>query len=102
VIIEEYAFSRHSARAHELGELGGVVKLELMRAGVPFRTYQASAARKLLGKAPRKDPKRWAHNQLIAAGAPAAWTGDQLDAFLQANQHLSFQGDALMLPQEAA
>lgn len=34
--IEQYAFSSRTAHAHALGEAGGVVRLELHRAGVPF------------------------------------------------------------------
>ena len=33
IAIEDYAFSAHAAHAHELGELGGVVKLSLHKAG---------------------------------------------------------------------
>lgn len=103
VAIEQYAFSRSDAHAHELGELGGVVKLELFRAGLEVFTYHASSSRKLLGKAPRKGAKDWAAARLVSAGAPAAWRGDQYDAFLAANHHLSlWGGDALMLPAEAA
>lgn len=36
VVIEDYAYSRADAHAHELGELGGVVRLGLWSAKVPF------------------------------------------------------------------
>lgn len=103
VAIENYAFSRSDAHAHELGELGGVVKRELFKAGLDVCTYHASSSRKLLGKAPRKGAKDWAASRLVSTGAPVAWLGDQYDAFLAANHHLSIiGGDALMLPAEAA
>jgi len=35
VLIEGYAYAAHN-RAHQVGELGGVIRLELWRAGVPF------------------------------------------------------------------
>ncbi len=110
VAIEQYAFSRSDAHAHELGELGGVVKRELFKAGFDVFTYHASSSRKLLGKVPpppRKGIKSWAKDwaaqRLVSTGAPVAWLGDQYDAFLAANHHLSIiGGDALMLPAEAA
>ncbi len=36
VAIEGYAMGAHTAHAHALGELGGVVRLELWRAGIPY------------------------------------------------------------------
>lgn len=35
-VIEDYAFSRAAAHAHELGELGGVVKVALIGRAVPY------------------------------------------------------------------
>lgn len=35
VVIEGYAFAHKASRAHSLGELGGVVKHELWKAGIP-------------------------------------------------------------------
>jgi Holliday junction resolvasome RuvABC endonuclease subunit len=103
VAIEQYAFSRADGHAHERGELGGVVKRELFRAGLEVCVYHATSSRKLLGKAPRKGAKDWAAARLVSTGAPVAWLGDQYDAFLAANHHLSIiGGDALMLPAEAA
>ncbi len=98
-VIEQHAFSKGGgAHALERAELVGVVKHQLFAAGLQVEVYNASAARALLGRAPRKDAKDWAHAQLLRAGAPLSWTGDQLDAFLQANQYLSLTGgDALML-----
>lgn len=48
VVIEEYAFSAHAAHAHELGELGGVVRLTLHKRGVrwlpmPIKTMKRYA-----------------------------------------------------------
>jgi hypothetical protein len=51
--IEAYAFNQREA-AHWLGELGGIVRLELLRAGVAVRSANMSTARKLvLGKLPK-------------------------------------------------
>lgn len=51
--IEGYAFSQSSA-AHTIAEVGGVVRAELLRAGIEVRTAMMQSARKLLlGKVPR-------------------------------------------------
>jgi hypothetical protein len=87
--IEGYAFSRQTA-AHTLAELGGVVRLELVRAGVDVRTANISTARKLLlGRVPRQDAKAAAQSALFAAGAPRAWSADECDAFVACNFGLS-------------
>jgi Holliday junction resolvasome RuvABC endonuclease subunit len=86
--IESYAFSRKTA-AHTLGELGGVVRLELVRAGVHVRTAQLSTARAmLLGKVPRSDAGIAVYTALRAAGAPFT-TADEAAAFCAANLGLS-------------
>jgi Holliday junction resolvasome RuvABC endonuclease subunit len=102
-VIEEHAFSKGAgAGALERAELVGVTKRLLFVNGLEVFTYAASAARRTLGRAPQKEPKAWAHARLLEAGAPKGWSGDQLDAFLQANQHLSLTGgDALILPEAA-
>jgi Holliday junction resolvasome RuvABC endonuclease subunit len=46
-VIESYAYGMRTA-AHTLGELGGVVRLELVRAGLDVRTVNMGSARKLL------------------------------------------------------
>lgn len=103
VAIEAAAFSKSAGHAHERGELSGCVKRELFKAGRGVFVYQANSSRKLLGTAPRKDAKLWAHGKLVKAGAPKKWIEDQYDAFLAANHHLSLTGgQALMLPAEAA
>ena len=86
--IEGYAFSRHDS-AHTIGEVGGVVRLELVRAGIAIHTANMGTARKLLlGKCPRKGAKVAAAQALRAAGSPA-WTLDESDAFVCANLGLS-------------
>jgi hypothetical protein len=86
--IEGYAFSQRTA-AHSLGEVGGVVRLELVRAGIAIRTANIGTARKLLlGKLPRRHAKQAAHAALRAAGSPA-WSLDESDAFVAANLGLS-------------
>jgi Holliday junction resolvasome RuvABC endonuclease subunit len=86
--LEGYAFSQRTA-SHTLGEVGGVVRLELVRAGIAIRTANMSSARKLLlGKLPRKGAKHAVHTALHAAGSPA-WTLDEADAFVAVNLGLS-------------
>ncbi len=36
VVIEGYSFGSHSAHAHELGELGGVIRYDLWRVQIPY------------------------------------------------------------------
>jgi len=86
--LEGYAYSQRSA-SHTLGEVGGVVRLELVRAGITLHTANMSTARKLLlGKIPRKGAKHAAHAVLHAAGSPA-WSLDEADAFVAVNLGLS-------------
>lgn len=85
--IEGYAFSMRSS-AHSLGELGGVVRLELVRAGIELRTANMGTARKLLlGECP-KGAKVAVTKALRAAGASFA-TLDEYDAMTCANFGLS-------------
>jgi hypothetical protein len=92
--LEGYAFSQNTA-AHTLAEVGGVVRLELVRAGIAIRTANMSTARKLLlGKVPRKGAKHAAHAALHAAGSPS-WTLDEADAFVCANLGLSEHAGAV-------
>lgn len=86
--IESYAFSTAHG-AHTLAEIGGVVRLELVRAGIEVRTAQQATARKLLlGKVPRADVKVAVYTALRAAGARFE-TFDECDAFTCANYALS-------------
>lgn len=114
VFVEQYAFSRGKSRAHALGELGGVVKVDCLEAGMPVRSVTASAARKLiLGRLPptRTKPgepkplgaKLATHTALARMGAPSGWTGDELDAFAVANWGLADLGtrSALIVEQAA-
>jgi len=88
--IEGYAFSQHSA-AHTLAEVGGVVRLELVRAGIEIRTANMGMSRRLLlGKCP-KGAKVAVYAALKAAGATFE-TLDESDAFAAANLGLSELG----------
>jgi hypothetical protein len=101
-VIEEYAFSATTSGAHSLGELGGVVKVELYDMGVDVHVVSPARARTLLGRQPKRDRKVWAQGRLYAAGAPKAWSGDELDAFVNANYYLSEHGGhAIILPEAA-
>lgn len=46
VVIEEYAFSRAAAHSHELGELGGVIRLALADHGQPWVAVNPSALKR--------------------------------------------------------
>lgn len=82
--IESYAFSQRTA-AHTLAEVGGVVRLELVRAGVEVRTAPIGTARKLLlGRVPRTDVKQSILQTLRSAGATFS-SFDEADAFVAAN-----------------
>jgi len=89
--IESYGFNQSHA-AHTLGEVGGVVRLELLRAGIEIRTAQMSSARKmLLGKLPRADVKMVVYSTVRAAGATFE-TADEADAFAALNWGMSELG----------
>ena len=89
--VESYGYSHHTA-AHSPAELGGVVRLALVRAGLDLRTSNMGAARKLLlGKVPRANVKVAVHSALRAAGAPFE-SLDVADAFVAANFGLSEAG----------
>jgi hypothetical protein len=99
VWIEGYAFAQRTS-AHTLAEVGGVVRLEFVRAGVQLHTANMGTARKLLlGKLPRKGAKFAAHAALHAAGSPA-WTHDEADAFVCANLGLSEHAGAYCFASE--
>jgi hypothetical protein len=98
--IESYAFAQRTS-AHTLAEVGGCVRLELLRAGVAIRTANIGTARKLLlGRLPRKGAKYAAHAALHAAGSPA-WSLDQADAFVAANLGLSEHAGAWCFAQSS-
>lgn len=90
-VVESYAYSRMTA-AHTLGELGGVVRLELVRAGLEVRTVNIGSARKLLlGKVPRSDAGIACYTALRAAGATFG-TADEAAAFTVLNVALADAG----------
>jgi Holliday junction resolvasome RuvABC endonuclease subunit len=106
--IEGYAFNQNTA-AHTVAEVGGVVRLELVRAGIEVRTANMQTARKLLlGKLPPRGKKVIGKKvsakdavvaTLRAAGA-AFKTVDEYDGFTAANLGMSdvgafFYGQAL-------
>ncbi len=98
--IESYGFNQRTA-AHTIGEVGGVVRLELVRAGVEIRTAPMSTARKLLlGKLPRSDIKVAIFSALRSAGARFD-SCDEADAFVCANYGLAELG-GYCFAQEAA
>jgi Holliday junction resolvasome RuvABC endonuclease subunit len=88
--IEGYAFGQRTS-AHSIGELGGVVRLELVRAGIEIRTANMGTARKLLLGSCPKGAKVAAYSTLRAAGATFE-TLDESDAMVCANWGLSELG----------
>jgi hypothetical protein len=108
--IESYAYSM-SSMAHSLGELGGVVKLELWReCGLDVQIANQSSARKLMyGRMPPRgmtqtQRKGWLLEPLKLAGAPVE-DHNQGDALVVANYGLSELGapclaQLLGLPEE--
>lgn len=91
---ESYAFAARTAHAHSLGEVGGVVRHELVRAGVEIRTANVSTARKLLlGKIPRgKGAAKNAVAEALRAAGASFRTLDESDAFCCANFGLAEAG----------
>jgi Holliday junction resolvasome RuvABC endonuclease subunit len=51
VVVEDYAFSRGASHAHELGELGGVIKLALKEAGITTVLIGPSSLKKFAANA---------------------------------------------------
>lgn len=89
--IESYAFGLSSC-AHSLGEAGGVLRVELHRAGIAFHTAPISSARKLLlGALPRSDGKAKVQEALARCGCPFE-TADECDAFAALNWGLREAG----------
>jgi hypothetical protein len=98
--VEGYAFSQHTA-AHTIAEVGGCVRLELVRAGIDVHTAMMQSARKLLlGKLPPRGKavtgkKVTAKEAVVAAlrAAGAAFkTVDEYDAFVCANFGMAERG----------
>jgi hypothetical protein len=93
--IEGYAYGQASA-AHSLGELGGLVRLGLMRAGIGLYVANMGSARKLMCGTIKRgtDPKEVVKATLQRADAPTWLTEshDLCDAFVCVNWGLSELG----------
>lgn len=99
--IEGYAYGLKTS-AHSLGELGGVVRLELVRAGIELVTVPMQTARKLLlGRCPRQGAKVAVAEALKAAGARFE-TLDEFDAMAVLNWGLSEVGGYCFAGSETA
>lgn len=84
--IESYPLSGRVYGLAGLCELGGVVKHMLLVSDCEVNTSPISSARKLvLGKLPRRDVKLIVHETIKSMGAPEAWSGDEIDAWVAAN-----------------
>lgn len=89
--IEGYACGLKTS-AHSRGELGGVVRLELVRAGIELTTVPMQTARKLLlGRCPKQGAKVAVAEALRAAGARFEGL-DESDAFAVLNWGMSEVG----------
>ncbi|GMV19946.1 MAG: hypothetical protein AMXMBFR56_81700 [Polyangiaceae bacterium] len=103
VWIEGYPLSGRVHGLSGLCELGGVVRDRLAREGLDVRTAPLSSARKLvLGRLPRADVKQITHTVLHSVGAPASWSGDELDAFVAGNYGASELGVCCIVCPEVA
>lgn len=100
VFVEQYAFNR-AFNAARLGELGGIVKTQMILSlGMCPKPLTATAARKLvLGRLPSAKSmgvkslpkgfqKKYTRESLLSAGAPGSWKDDECDAFVIANAGL--------------
>lgn len=95
VFVEDYAFSM-TFRAHQMGEIGGVIRLACYEARLPIVAVACNAARKtFFGKGERmkgKDAKRFIKAELEKYGV--VWSQrktefDREDAFVIANHGLA-------------
>jgi Holliday junction resolvasome RuvABC endonuclease subunit len=91
VFIEAYSYSRAN-QAHQLGELGGVVRVRLRESGATVHVVPLASARKLLlGKVPQSDAKVAVFTALRGAGWNVATT-DEADAMCVASFGLTELG----------
>lgn len=95
VFVEEYAFGAQQNRAHELAELGGVVKDYLLGMNLAAHPVVASSARKLLfgtvSRMPKSQLKKYLMARWAEMGAPFQGD-DEGDAFAVANAGLDALG----------
>lgn len=94
--IEGYAYGSKTY-AHSLGEVGGLIKVELVRAGIEVQVSNISQARKLaLGKAPKVGAKEALFRFLSERLAPLGidLDADQADALAALNFGLQVAGCA--------
>jgi len=105
VALEEYAFSQGQAHAHSIGEVGGVVKLEIRRRLeiTPQPIFSPTARKTLLQWLPsvRGKPKGYLKKYVAAnvrrlEGITSKWTEDEIDAFVIANHALMLAGGMAM------
>lgn len=96
--VENYAFSASSSSVTRLAELGGAVRVELVRMGHVLRPLSASTGRKLiLGKVPQQDQKIATHAAIWKYGAKDVLkNGDEVDAFVTANAGLAELGQPFL------
>lgn len=77
VLIEGYSFSSRNSQAHSIGELGGVVRLELWRKGIPFTDVAPTARAKFAtgkGNANKAEVL-----SAISAKTGIVWSGSSAD-----------------------
>lgn len=97
VVIEGYAYDAKFGR-EAAGELGGVVRLALHRAGVPWISYQPSALKKFAtGEAGRKIDKSLVARELYKRYGVDAVGNDEVDACGLAIMGAAYRGYAVRM-----
>lgn len=95
VVIEQRAFSQHTAASAQVAALTEIVQYGLWELGIYFSCVPSTQARKLLlGKVPKtgKDAKNAVQATFRQAGCPVEWSQDVCDALCVLNHHMSLVG----------
>ena len=94
VVLEGYSFASRNSQAHAIGELGGVVRLTLYRAGIPYVEVPPTCRAKFAtgrGNASKNEVI-----SAISARTGIVWSGkgadDEVDAWILEEMGLSMLG----------
>ena len=94
VAIEGYAFAKRSSHAHAQGELGGAVRLQLYRAGIPFIEIPPTNRAKFATGRGNANKAEVVSN--ISAKTGIVWSGsgadDECDAWALREMMLAYYG----------
>lgn len=77
VVIEGYSFASRNSQAHSIGELGGVVRLELWRRGIPFIAVAPTARAKFATG--RGNASKIEVTSAVSARTGMVWAGSGAD-----------------------